>query len=371
MTSSDETSAAPTDLEWGIARGLAGYRGLALLWAVAVLAVTRADLSRPALASAGLVVVGLATAAAGAAAFRRRRWLLAPVATVGELALATVMLIADGLVYDEPHGQTYGSAWPVAAALNAGVRWGPIGGAGAGLVLGAGRTAGSHLASFHEASDLSLVSSTVLFTLAGVAAGVVSDLVRRAETTIAQARARDDVARTLHDGVLQTLAVIQRRSPDQELASLARDQELELRAFLAGDSPSHHDLSSALRDAASQVERRDGLRCEVLFVDEDHPVVSREIVLALAGAVREALTNAAKHSEATRATVFVDVDDEVFCSIKDDGAGFDPATATMGLGISESIQARIEQVGGTVDIDGRPGHGVEVRLHAPLRTSRT
>jgi signal transduction histidine kinase len=82
--------------------------------------------------------------------------------------------------------------------------------------------------------------------------------------------------------------------------------------------------------------------------------------------VGEALTNAAKHGEATRATVFVEpLDHEVFCSIKDDGHGFDPADVDEGVGIGRSIRGRIEELGGRVEIDGRPGRGTEVRLWVP------
>ena len=87
------------------------------------------------------------------------------------------------------------------------------------------------------------------------------------------------------------------------------------------------------------------------------------VVDALSGAVGEALTNAHKHGGATRATVFVDVDDAVFCSVKDDGDGFDPAASAAGSGITSSINGRLAEVGGSAEIDARPGSGVEVRLH--------
>lgn len=194
--------------------------------------------------------------------------------------------------------------------------------------------------------------------------------VREAETAVAQARARDEVARTLHDGVLQTLAVVQRRSTDAELAALARDQELELRAFLAGGRPDIVDLASSLRQVATRIERRDGLRVEVTFIDEDHAQVAPAVVEALTGAVTEALTNAHKHGGANQATVFVDVDQEVFCTVKDNGTGFDPAETKAGTGITESIAARMADVGGSAEIDARPGTGVEVRLRSPLRPKR-
>ncbi len=359
-----------TDLEWGVARGIAGFRWLALTWAATVLVLTRDDIDGPALA---FVLMGGAlavTAATTVGAIRRRPWVFHPAAVIAELALGATMLLLDGYVYSRVHSQSLGSAWPIAGILMAAVVAGPLGGAGAGIVLGLSRWGGSALVGTTKDRSLSFVSSGVLFAIAGAAAGIAMERVRRAETVVAEARAREEVARTLHDGVLQTLAVVQRRSTDAELAALARDQELELRAYLAGDRPQLMELGAALRETAAKVERRDGIRVEVLFVDDDHPVVAPAVVDALAGAVGEALTNAHKHGHATKATVFVDVDDEVFCSVKDDGGGFDPAVVAPGRGTEGSIHGRLATVGGHATVDARPGAGVEVRLHAPLRPKR-
>lgn len=363
-------AAAPTDLEWGVARGLSGFRALAWAWAVAVAVVTRADLSRPGAAAALLAAAGLFTALMAVGAVTRHRAVLAPGTVLVEVAIAAGLIVADGWVYDEGHGQTFGSAWPVAAVLSVGVMVGPVGGVIAGLALGLSRVVGDAIAPFEEASTLALTSTTVLYTLAGGAAGVVMDRVRQAETSMARARAREEVARTLHDGVLQTLAVVQRRSPDRELAALAREQELELRAFLADGGPVDTDLPAALRRAAAHVERRDGLRCEVLVIDHDDREIDPTVIAAVSGAAREALNNAAKHARASRVTVLLDVGDEVFLSVKDDGIGFDPGSASPGRGLSESVHARMIEVGGTAVVDGRPGAGAEIRLTAPLRARR-
>jgi signal transduction histidine kinase len=95
--------------------------------------------------------------------------------------------------------------------------------------------------------------------------------------------------------------------------------------------------------------------------------VDSTVVAAVAGAVSEALTNAAKHGRATKATVFVEPTDGggLFCSVKDDGTGFDPATTTEGVGLTRSIRGRLADVGGTVDVVARPGRGAEVRLSVP------
>lgn len=368
------TTGAPgrTDLDWGVARGIAGFRWLALGWAAVVFVLTRADVQRAylgwALLAAALVVTTLTTEAS----IRRRPGLFHPAAVVVEVAVGVSMLLADGAVYDRSdHSQSLGSAWPLAGVLAAATLLGPIGGGVAGSALGASRWLGNRLSHLETISSLALFSSGVLYVIAGTAAGAVWARVQQAETAIARGRAREEVSRTLHDGVLQTLAVVQRRVPDGELAALAREQELELRAFLAGDRPQLDQLGAALRHVAARVERRDGLRVEVLLVDEDHPTVSPMVVEALAGAVGEALTNAAKHGEAARAIVFVDVEDRVFCSIKDDGKGFDPAEVSEGLGTGGSIRGRLTEVGGTVTVVARPGAGVEVQLEAPLRSKRT
>src|SRR5438132_215838 len=78
----------------------------------------------------------------------------------------------------------------------------------------------------------SLVNTAVLYALSGVLAGYLFRLLVRAEREVSAARAREEVARTLHDGVLQTLALVERRAGDEALARLAREQERELREFL-------------------------------------------------------------------------------------------------------------------------------------------
>jgi signal transduction histidine kinase len=84
--------------------------------------------------------------------------------------------------------------------------------------------------------------------------------------------------------------------------------------------------------------------------------------------VGEALANAGKHGAASTVTVFVEpVDGTLFCSVKDDGHGFDPATIAEGSGLRHSVRGRIADVGGRVEIDGRPGRGTEVRCWVPLR----
>jgi signal transduction histidine kinase len=335
---------------------------------VVVLVVTRDDLTRPGWAVVMAVGTLLVTLSLGACSRWAPHLLRNRVVVAFEVLVGAALLAADGWVYGGAHSQSLGSAWPLAGALTAGVVAGPVAGAAAGVVLGLGRAWGTVLDDLPSPGTLSLLSTGVLFALAGGAAGVVMGRLRRAEREIAATRAREEVARTLHDGVLQTLAVVQRRSSDPELADLARTQERELREFLFGVDRPPGDLVAELRREGHSAERRLDLAVTVTAVDDPEPLPA-EVVSALVGAVREALTNAAKHGGAAKAVVFVDPDDPrdggdgLFLSVYDDGCGFDPTAAAEGVGLARSIRGRIAEVGGRVEIASSPGHGTEVRIH--------
>jgi hypothetical protein len=74
--------------------------------------------------------------------------------------------------------------------------------------------------------------------------GYVVQLARRAQAAYAEAVAlqsaaaeRERLSRSVHDGVLQALALVSRRSTDPQLAALAADQEAALRRLLVGGRP--------------------------------------------------------------------------------------------------------------------------------------
>lgn len=343
-----------TGLDRGFHAGVGVLRLAAWAWLAIVTVVERDGMSRPGLAAA--LVAGVLAWSVTALVLRR------PAPAV-DLLVGAVLLASDRHVYDGAHPQSFGGAWPLAGVLAAGVWWGPVGGAAGGVVLGAARWVGAG----GDPAVISLVSSGVLYVLGGAVAGDLARRLRRAESEVAASRAREEVARTLHDGVLQTLAVVQRRASDPDLARLARDQERELRAWLAGDlTATSPDLGAALRAAAARVEKVHGLRSTVV-VAEDVPAVAPAVVAAVAGAVGEALVNAAKHAGAAGATVYAEPSDDggLFVSVKDDGRGFDDAVVAPGLGTTRSIRGRVAEVGGRVEVDGNPGRGTEVRVWVP------
>jgi signal transduction histidine kinase len=174
---------------------------------------------------------------------------------------------------------------------------------------------------------------------------------------------RAEVAAHLHDSVLQTLALIQRSAEPREMATLARAQERELRAWLYGGSRAadHTLLSTAMNDAAAGVERTHRVAIDVVTAGDcrlDEPVWG--LVLA----AREAMINAARHSGARRVSVFVETQgDEVTAFVRDQGSGFvaDDVPADR-RGIADSIEGRMARFGGSAKVVTAPGQGTEVRL---------
>lgn len=356
--------------------GISVFRVACLAWLGAVLIATRRDVGN---ASAAVVVVGVTAVVTAVLVYRFRRrgapGVLTTPTLIVEVATGALLGAADGIVYDGDHPLSLGSAWPLAGVFSAGIAWGTGGGALAGVAVGVGRLVGDLVEPGTEWSfDLVLgrTSTVFLFTLAGAMAGFAARRLLDAEAEIAMGRARAQVARTLHDGVLQTLAVVQRRSGDGDLVSLARDQERELREFLfgSGEAAGGGELGAVLRRVAARCEHRDGVPVTVVVAED--MTLPGAVGQALAGAVGEAVTNAAKHGTPTRVTVYAEPTDDggagtswVFCSVKDDGAGFDPASVTAGVGLTHSIGDRIAEVGGRVEIAGNPGHGAEIRLWVP------
>lgn len=370
-------------MQQSVLQGLAVFRWAAWVWVALVIAFSPGELARPWLAYLLVAVALVVTAASSVLVGSHPTWLLHPAFVLGELAVGGALLVFDGLVRPADAvfstGQSLASVWPLTGVIAAGVAFGPVGGALAGAAVGACRylsTVLNEVTDYGDGRGLSLASTGVFYALAGASFGYVYVLLKRAREEIAAAEAREEMARTLHDGVLQTLALVERRATDPALARLARDQERELRGYLFGDrQATPHDLGAALRTCAARFEQAFGGRVEVL-VPDDIPKLASTTVEAIAGAVGEALTNAGKHGEARRVVVFVDVEtdgrntERIFCSVKDDGHGFDTETAREGVGVSRSIRARIAEVGGEVTIASNTGEGTEVSLRVPARAAR-
>jgi signal transduction histidine kinase len=181
---------------------------------------------------------------------------------------------------------------------------------------------------------------------------------------------RSDIASHLHDSVLQTLALIQKRSDDPaQVSRLARRQERELRQWLFGAgsrmSSGAATVAGAVEVIVGDVEDTYGLRVDQVVVGGDVPAGDAEE--AVLGAVREALVNVAKHAGVETADVFVENDGQVLSAfVRDRGCGFDPDEVDGDRhGLSQSIRHRVESRGGSVTVRSTLGRGTEIGIEMP------
>jgi len=240
-------------------------------------------------------------------------------------------------------------------------------GLGIALVLAAGIVFLQATGALGAARDVLLAVIAAVVVLGVIFAPWIVRLVRsltheRAERIRSQERA--EVAAHLHDSVLQTLAMMQRRAGDpSEVAALARRQERELRAWLA-DRPAPGQaasLAAALEAAATDVEESHGVPVEVVVVGDRDLDPAHEAVVA---AAREAMTNAAKFGGGSPVDVYAESDagrTQVF--VRDRGPGFDADSIPEDRrGVRESIVGRMERHGGRARITSAPGAGTEVEI---------
>ena len=176
---------------------------------------------------------------------------------------------------------------------------------------------------------------------------------------------RADIAAHLHDSVLQTLALIQRKADDPaEVTRLARAQERELRGWLyAGPRGSKASLASAVTEVAHEVEDVHGIPIE-LVITGDRPLDAGGT--ALVRALREALLNAVRHGSVP-VSAYVEVGSGlVEAFVRDHGPGFDvDAIPQDRLGVRESILGRMARHGGSAAVR-RLENGTEVSLSLPV-----
>jgi len=258
----------------------------------------------------------------------------------------------------------------VAEPRPGGARMGDLyrGGFAVALVVGAALLFLSSNQVLGAARDAALTAVVVIVALALILAPFLWRLGRnlaleRAERIRSQERA--ELAAHLHDSVLQTLTLVQKRAGDPAaVAALARRQERELRAWLAGDgaAPPGSSFAAALRAAAEEVEDAHLVQVDVVSVG-DRPL--DDGADAVVAAAREALTNAAKFAPGSGPiAVYAEAaPDRIQAFVHDRGPGFELAAVPADRrGVRESIVGRMERHGGRAAIRSAPGEGTEIEL---------
>jgi len=329
---------------------------------------------------AGVVVVAVMTAwtafTVWAYADPDRR---TPVLLFGDLAVALATILVSPLVKGPEMNATIPGFWVIGALIAWAIHWRWQGGLVAGVLLCA-----ADLGVRDEITQANY-GNVFLLVIGGLVVGFLSESLRLMEgerdaalrASIADAE-RARLARAVHDGVLQVLALIQRRGRElggeaAELGRMAGEQESTLRALirqqdtLTGPTEELSDLAGAL----GRLERS----ATVTVAAPAEPVLLPGATVAeLVAVVRACLDNVASHvgPEAPAWVLLQDFPDRVEISIRDEGPGIpagrlEQAQSEGRLGVSQSIRGRVADLGGSVEmVTG--SFGTEWEVTVPRRT---
>jgi len=251
----------------------------------------------------------------------------------------------------------------------------PLGAAGnVRGVLTAGRRPG--------AMQLPPAAAEMLVTFASQA-GIALELAehRRQAERVAVYEDRDRIARDLHDLVIQRLYAT--GISLQGAVGLIVVPEVAGRVSQAVDS-----LDETIREIRStifalQARPQDspaGLRARIVAVADqmtillgfaptlqlDGPLdsgVPADVAEHLLGALREALSNAARHAAATSVEVRVRAHGDLSLTVTDNGVGIGPTERRSGLA---NLEQRARQLGGSLTIEPAPGGGTQLHWQVPL-----
>lgn len=359
-------------------RAAAVLRAVVLVNAVGLNLFRHDNFVRPAAAVvvvlAMVVWTGVATWAYAAARRRTRTLLLL------DLGLAVAAMLSSPILKGESFNATVPGYWVMGALMAWAVHWHVAGGLAAAAVLAATDLVSRDVFSQTNYGHvfLLLVGGPIVGYLAGSLQRMAAER-DRAERAAAAAAERARLARAVHDGVLQVLALVQRRGSElggegARLAHLAGEQERSLRSLIRQqDVLTEHASAAPERDLTGALEllgTRHGLRVEV--VTPGTPVLLPAVVVdGLVAAVSACLDNITAHVGLdARGWVLLEVLPEaVSISVRDEGPGIAPgrleAAGTEGrLGVASSIRGRMAELGGSAHLDTGP-HGTEWELRLP------
>lgn len=196
------------------------------------------------------------------------------------------------------------------------------------------------------------------------------------ERELAALRERAEQFRKMHDSVLQTLeSLAAGHAKDQRHArQLAAQEAVRLRALLAssGEGPMPTTLLTQLQRLSAEFP---DLSIEVVDLTALTDPTEVPACAATLDAIRELLNNVIKHAHTQQVTVSLssvpanqpDGQNCVELVVRDHGTGFNPGARPAGYGLANCVQARITELGGTVEIWSQPGHGTRVTLTTPRR----
>ncbi len=365
-------------VESSMFRALAVLRVVVLLNTIGLAIYGGSDLDRPWAAAVVLAVLVVWTGVAtwGYDVPSRRRVPL----LVTDLLIAVAAILLSPWVKGDDMQTTLPGFWVMAVVLAWAIHWRWQG----GLVAAAAVSAADLLVRSNV--NQTNYGNIFLLMLGGPIVGFLSGLLQqmarerdRAERAAAAAAERARLARVVHDGVLQVLALVQRRGTElggdaAELGRLAGEQEVALRALVQTQEASYVQVGTGERDLAqlfTALQARTSPRVNIAVPGSPvllpEPVANEVVAL-----VRACLHNVSDHvgSDAEAWVLLEDLGSSVEVSVRDEGPGIASerlaeAVGEGRLGVSESIRGRAEGLGGTATLTSAPGQGTEWEFTIP------
>jgi len=195
---------------------------------------------------------------------------------------------------------------------------------------------------------------------------------------------RERIAKELHDGVIQALFAVgmnlqatEAKAGDPEAVRARLSGAVDsidvairdLRNYIFGLRPgilADRQLDQALHLLVEEFQEKSGVVTAVQ-IDERVAAQFGNTATQLVQVTREALSNVARHAQATTCRVsLVQRDGGAVLEIDDDGRGFKPGRGTSrGQGL-RNMRERVEAIGGTFSVESASGEGTTVRVILPL-----
>jgi len=214
-------------------------------------------------------------------------------------------------------------------------------------------------------------------------AGIAIDNARLHEQVqrLAIVEERERIGRDLHDGIIQSIYAVglsledvpdlMEDEPEVAKARVERaidslDQSIrDIRNFIFGLRPElleQAGLVGGIAALADEFRVNSMVDIDLDTAGVEDQSLPADVVGQMLSIAREALSNIARHSKATRGRVEVETGDgRLRMVVSDNGAGFDPdrprSAGHQGL---TNMRARAASIGGTLDVDSAPGRGTRI-----------
>jgi len=221
--------------------------------------------------------------------------------------------------------------------------------------------------------------------MAGVLSASRSEMTRLAQEALAiREEERRHLAQELHDGLGQSISAIKALAVSIErkargeggigasaamIANVSTGMYDQVRSMMARLRPSILDELGLVSALANMIDDWNAHH-EDVFCSFEHlgaaPTLSADGAINVFRIVQEALTNVARHAQATSVSVRLRTDRRAcLLDIEDDGRGFDPATVRRGHGLL-GIDERVRAMGGSLSLATAPGRGTKFAITIPL-----